>query len=83
MVPLLLIYGFVLKPYVFDLVPGNSLVEYLVEEGFDVYMLDFGISGAEDAGLSLEDFVLDFIHGAVEKVLETSGAEEISLFGQS
>jgi polyhydroxyalkanoate synthase len=82
-VPVLLIYGFVLKPYVLDLVPGNSLVEYLVGEGFDVYMLDFGISGSEDAGLSLEDFVLDYMHGALEKVLETSGADEISLFGQS
>jgi polyhydroxyalkanoate synthase len=82
-VPVLLIYGFVLKPYIFDLVPGNSLVEYLVEEGFDVYLLDFGISGTEDAGLSLEDLVLEYMHGAVQKILETSGAEEISLFGQS
>lgn len=82
-VPILLIYGFVLKPYVFDLVPGNSLVEYLVEEGFDVYLLDFGISGHEDAGLSIEDLVLDYMHGAVQEIRETSGAEEISLFGQS
>lgn len=82
-VPVLLTYGFVLKPYVLDLVPGNSLVEYLVGEGFDVYLLDFGISGAGDAGLSLEDFVLDYMHGAVGKVLETSGAGEVSLFGQS
>ena len=82
-VPVLLTYGFVLKPYVLDLVPGNSLVEYLVGEGFDVYMLDLGISDAEDAGLSLEDLVLDYVHGAVQKVLETSGADEISLFGQS
>src|ERR671933_1675296 len=80
-VPVLLIYGFVLKPYVLDLVPGNSLVEYLVKEGFDVYLLDFGISGPEDAVLSLENFVLDYMCGAVQKVLETSGAEEISLFG--
>jgi polyhydroxyalkanoate synthase len=78
-----LIYGFVLKPYVFDLVPGNSLVEYLVEEGFDVYLLDFGISGTEDAGLSIEDLVLDHVHGAVQRVLETSGAGEVSLFGHS
>ncbi|HLL39186.1 MAG TPA: alpha/beta fold hydrolase [Rubrobacteraceae bacterium] len=82
-VPMLLIYGFVLKPYILDLVPGNSLVEYLVEEGFDVYMLDFGISGPSDAGLSIEDLVLDYMPGAVEKVLETSGATQISLFGQS
>jgi polyhydroxyalkanoate synthase subunit PhaC len=82
-VPVLLTYGFVLKPYILDLVPGNSVVEYLVEEGFDVYLLDFGISGREDARLSLEHLVLDYIHGAVQKILETSGAEEISLFGQS
>src|ERR671916_1603071 len=56
-VSVLLIYGFVLKPYIFDLVPGNSLVEYLVKEGFDVYLLDFGISGTEDAGLSIEDLI--------------------------
>jgi polyhydroxyalkanoate synthase len=82
-VPVLLTYGFVLKPYVLDLVPGNSLVEYLVGEGFDVYMLDFGISDADDAGLSLEELVLDYVHGAVQKVLETSGADEISFFGHS
>jgi polyhydroxyalkanoate synthase subunit PhaC len=82
-VPVLLTYGFVLKPYVLDLVPGNSLVEYLVGEGFDIYMLDFGISDAEDARLSLEDLVLDYVHGAVQKVLETSGADEISLLGHS
>ena len=82
-VPVLLIYGFVLKPYVLDLVPGNSLVEYLVKEGFDVYLLDFGISGTEDAGLSIEDLILDYMHGAVQNILETSGAREISLFGQS
>src|SRR3712207_4895103 len=82
-VPVLLTYGFVLKPYVLDPVPGNSLVEYLVGEGFDVYMLDLGISDAEEAGLSLEELVLDYLHGAVQKVLQTSGADEISLLGQS
>jgi polyhydroxyalkanoate synthase subunit PhaC len=82
-VPVLLIYGFVLKLYVLDLVPGNSLVEYLVEEGFDVYLLDFGISGTEDAGLSIEDLVLYYMHGAVQNILEISSSREISLFGQS
>ena len=82
-VPILLLYGFVLKPYILDLVPGNSLVEHLVQEGFDVYLFDFGISSAEDSGLSLEDLVLDYIPGAIKEVLETSDAVEISLFGHS
>jgi polyhydroxyalkanoate synthase len=82
-VPVLLIYGFVLKPYVFDLVPGNSVVENLVEAGFDVYTLDFGVPSAEDARLSIEDLVLDYMHNAVQKVVEISGAAEVSLFGHS
>ena len=82
-VPILLLYGFVLKPYILDLVPGNSLVEHLVQEGFDVYLFDFGISTVEDAGLSLEDLVLDYIPGAIEEVLRTSAATEVSLFGHS
>ena len=82
-VPILLLYGFVLKPYILDLVPGNSLVEHLVGEGFDVYLFDFGISSAEDSGLSLEDLVLDYIPGAIQEVLKASGATEISLFGHS
>jgi polyhydroxyalkanoate synthase len=82
-VPILLLYGFVLKPYILDLVPGNSLVEHLVGEGFDVYLFDFGISSAEDSGLSIEDLVLDYIPGAIQEVLKASGATEISLFGHS
>ena len=82
-VPILLLYGFVLKPYILDLVPGNSLVEHLVGEGFDVYLFDFGIPSAEDSGLSLEDLVLDYIPGAIQEVLKASGAAEISLFGHS
>ncbi len=82
-VPILLVYALVLKPYLLDLAPGNSLVEYLVREGFDVYLLDFGSPEYEDAGLTLEDYVLGYLDGAVGEVLRRSGAEELSLFGQS
>src|SRR2546428_11315343 len=51
-VPLLLVYALINRPYVLDLMPGNSFVEYLVKQGFDVYMLDWGIPGDEDKNLS-------------------------------
>ena len=31
--------------------PGQHFVEYLVQQGFDVYLLDWGIPGGEDQGL--------------------------------
>lgn len=80
-VPILLVYALINRPYILDLMPGNSLVEYLVSHGFDVYMLDWGIPGDEDKNLSFENYVLDYIPGAIRKVLRTSGTGELTLFG--
>ena len=80
-VPVLLVYALILRPYILDLVPGNSLVEYLLERGFDVYMLDWGIPDEEDRNLSFEDYVLDYLPEAVEALLSSSHAEELTLFG--
>ena len=73
-VPVLLVYALILRPYVLDLVPGNSLVGYLVGEGFDVYLLDWGVPDGQDSDLSFEDYVLDHMAEVVERVLTTSGA---------
>ena len=80
-VPILLVYALINRPYVLDLIPGNSLVEHLVNNGFDVFMLDWGIPGDEDSNLTFENYVLDYLPRAVKKVLRTSKAEEITLLG--
>lgn len=80
-VPVMLVMSLVSKPYILDLAPGQSLVEFLVKRGFDVYMIDWGVPRPEDARLRLEDYVLDFIPDCVERVLEDSGEREISLVG--
>ena len=80
-VPVLLVYALILRPYILDLVPGNSLIEYLVGEGFDVYLLDWGVPREEDRSLSFDNFVLDYLPEAVDQVLRTSSSQEITLFG--
>ena len=80
-VPVLLVYALILRPYILDLVPGNSFVEYLVGEGFDVYLLDWGIPGNEDKDLSFESYVLDYLPEVVEQVLTSSQAEGLTLYG--
>ena len=39
-VPLLLVFAIMNKPYILDLRPGNSFVEYMLKRGYDVYLLD-------------------------------------------
>ncbi len=41
-------YALVNKPYILDLIPGRSFIIYLVQQGVDVYLLDWGIPGPED-----------------------------------
>jgi polyhydroxyalkanoate synthase len=80
-VPILIVYALINRPYVLDLIPGNSLIEYLVGEGYDVYMLDWGIPGDEDKDMTFEDYVLDYLPRAIRKVLRISGTDEVTLFG--
>jgi polyhydroxyalkanoate synthase len=80
-VPILMVYALINRPYVLDLLPGNSFIEYLVGEGFDVYLLDWGIPGDEDKDMDFDNYILDYLPRAVKKVLRTSGTEEFTLFG--
>ena len=80
-VPILMVYALINRPYILDLMPGNSFIEYLVGEGYDVYMLDWGIPGDEDSDLTFENYVLDYLPRAVKKVLRHSNSDEFTLLG--
>jgi polyhydroxyalkanoate synthase len=79
--PLLLVFALINRPEVFDLRAGSSFVEYLLREGFDVYMVDWGVPGEEDADMGLDSYVCDEIPWAVREVLRTSGQDELSMLG--
>ena len=80
-VPLLIVHSLVSRSYILDLIPGNSFIEFLVQQGFDVYLTDWGVPAAEDQNLTLENYVLGYLPRMVEAVQANSGADEISMFG--
>ena len=46
-IPLLLIFAIMNRPSILDLRPGHSFVEYMVGQGYDVYLLDWGVPGSK------------------------------------
>jgi polyhydroxyalkanoate synthase len=80
-VPLLLVFALINRPAIFDLRPGNSLVEYLLGEGFDLFLVDWGYPDEEDADMGLDEYVCDELHWAVRETLRASGSDELSLMG--
>ncbi|HEX6292315.1 MAG TPA: alpha/beta fold hydrolase [Herpetosiphonaceae bacterium] len=80
-IPLLLVFALMNRPYILDLRPGNSFVEYMVKHGYDVYLLDWGAPGPEDKHLKFDDYVLDYLTRAIRKMKRVSGADEFSMLG--
>jgi polyhydroxyalkanoate synthase len=79
--PILIVHSLVSKSYVLDLQPNNSMIRFLLGEGFDVFLLDWGVADAVEAQNTLEDYVDDYIPEAVEATLAESGADELNLIG--
>src|SRR3954469_22047382 len=79
--PLLIVTSLVSRSYILDLLPGSSSVEFLRAQGFDVYLLDWGIPDELDADNRLETYVDEYLPRAVDAVLRHSEADELSLAG--
>ena len=54
--PVLFIPAWIMKYYILDLSPHNSMINYLVEEGFTVFMISWCNPSADQSELSLEDY---------------------------
>ena len=75
--PVLLVFALINRPEIFDLRPGNSFVEFLLDEGYDVFLLDWGVPGDEDADMGLDNYVCDELPWAMRETLRASGQEEL------
>ena len=80
-IPLLIVSPMINRYYVLDLKPGRSLVEYLLQRGIDVYMLDWGIPGPEDRHLTWDHFIQVYLHHCIERVADAAQGQRISLLG--
>jgi poly[(R)-3-hydroxyalkanoate] polymerase subunit PhaC len=81
-VPLLFVPNLgISRPSIFDLQPGASFVEFMCGQGFDFFLLDWGVYGEEDNGLTVDECVTRILPRVVRKTLEASGAAELSIVG--
>jgi polyhydroxyalkanoate synthase len=79
--PLFLVFAIMNRPYVLDLRPGHSFVEYMLRCGYDLYLLDWGAPGPEDRNLKFDDYTLEYLPRALRKMKTISGSEQFSMLG--
>jgi polyhydroxyalkanoate synthase subunit PhaC len=68
------------KFYIWDLAPGRSVVEYLVGQGHQVFIVSWRNPGAKQAEWNLESYV-EALDRATAVACEISGSPELNLVG--
>jgi len=79
--PLLIVYALINRETMLDLQPGRSVVQKLLDEGLDVYMIDWGYPTRMDRFLTIDDHVNGYMNNVVDFILNEHDIPKVNLMG--
>ena len=79
--PLLIFPPWINKFYIMDLKPANSLIKWIVDQGFTLFVVSWVNPDAAYAGTSLDDYIRDGYLRAMAEVRRITGEPQINATG--
>ena len=80
-VPTLIVYAMVNRYTMLDLQPNRSMIRNLLDQGQDVYLIDWGYADRMDRHLTMDDLINGFVDDCIDHICEQHQLEAINLLG--
>ncbi|MBL7773398.1 MAG: class III poly(R)-hydroxyalkanoic acid synthase subunit PhaC [Chitinophagaceae bacterium] len=80
-IPVLVSFAIMNRHDVLDLQPDRSLMKKFLDEGLDVYIMDWGYPSKADRYLTMEDYIDGYMNNAVDFIREAHGINKINKMG--
>ncbi len=79
--PLLTVYALINRETMLDLQPGRSVVQGFLQNGIDLYMVDWGYPTRKDRFLTIDDHVNGYMDAMVDVILKRHRIQSLNLMG--
>lgn len=79
--PLLMVYALINRHTMLDLQPERSVVETLLKQGVEIFMIDWGYPTRKDQYLTIDDHVNGYMENVVNFICSQKGISRINLMG--
>src|SRR5574340_378092 len=77
--PLLIAYALINRYHILDIHPQKSWVRNMLEQGLDVYLIDWGTPTKMDRYLGFDDYVNYYMDNCIDFILNETSVDKLSM----